>query len=384
MYQYAQAGYGQFVGFNIAWGYWLCTAFPNVAYGVMLNDSIGSFVPALLGHRWETMLFVSGMIWLMFFIAMRGVRVIKTLNNMLVVLKVAMITFLCIILAVGFDNDLFTLNFSDVTVDGAGLLRQSSDCMMVTLFCFIGIEGAAMMSARARRPSDVGRAGIAGFLISLLLYVAVTMLCFGAMSRAGLGTLGDPSVAYLLRETCGEWAYWCVIWAVIVALVGGWVSWTMIVAQVPYEASLVKMLPSMFSRVNSHGMPVTGLLVSSFVMEVFLVIILMADDVYLAALRITGMMVIPCYFFASVFMFRNALTVRDRVVAGVATLFCLWMVYAGGAADMMATSIFYIAGMPFYVKACREYNRPLLNRRSYPAAVILAAAAIATVVLMLF
>lgn len=45
IYQYAQAEFGNYAGFNIAWGYWLCTAFSNVAYGVMLNDSCGAFFP---------------------------------------------------------------------------------------------------------------------------------------------------------------------------------------------------------------------------------------------------------------------------------------------------------------------------------------------------
>ena len=50
IYQYAQEGFGNFAGFNIAWGYWLCTAFANVAYAVMLNDSFGAFFPRLLDH----------------------------------------------------------------------------------------------------------------------------------------------------------------------------------------------------------------------------------------------------------------------------------------------------------------------------------------------
>ena len=49
IYQYAQAGFGNYVGFNIAWGYWLCTAFSNVAYGVMLNDAFGAFSPFCSG-----------------------------------------------------------------------------------------------------------------------------------------------------------------------------------------------------------------------------------------------------------------------------------------------------------------------------------------------
>lgn len=43
IYQYAKEGFGNYVGFNIAWGYWLCAAMGNVAFAVMLNDSFGEF-----------------------------------------------------------------------------------------------------------------------------------------------------------------------------------------------------------------------------------------------------------------------------------------------------------------------------------------------------
>ncbi len=194
-----------------------------------------------------------------------------------------------------------------------------------------------MMSARAKRSSDVGRAGIAGFAISLVLYVAVTLLCFGLMSRAQLSGLQDPSIAYILRESVGEWAYWFVISAVIVSLLGGWVAWTLVVAQVPYEASVVGILPRVFQRLNRHNMPAFGLFASSVVMELFLLMVVMADDVYLAALHITGLMIIPCYFFTGLFLLKKADSWPVRILAVITSLFCLWMAYAGGIKGMMMT-----------------------------------------------
>lgn len=57
IYQYAQVGFGDFAGFNMAWGYWLCASFANIAYAVMLNDSFGAFIPCLLEHSWQTLIF---------------------------------------------------------------------------------------------------------------------------------------------------------------------------------------------------------------------------------------------------------------------------------------------------------------------------------------
>ncbi|MDE5842601.1 MAG: APC family permease, partial [Muribaculaceae bacterium] len=233
--------------------------------------------------------------------------------------------------------------------------HQIKSTMMVTLFCFFGVEGAVMMSARAKRSSDVGKAGVAGFVLSLSLYLCVVLLCYGLMSRSQLSSLPNPSIAYILREVCGEWAYWTVISAIIISLLGGWVSWTLVVAQVPYEAAKVKILPPSFAKVNKHGMPTYGLIASSVVMMLFLVLVVFADNVYLAALHITGVMIIPCYFFTGLYLLKVAPSFRIRLLAIVTILFCLWMAYAGDLKVLFMTSLFYLLGTGFYIKARREY-----------------------------
>ncbi|MDE6266103.1 MAG: amino acid permease [Muribaculaceae bacterium] len=385
LYQYAQAEFGNYAGFNIAWGYWLCTAFSNVTYGVMLNDSCGAFFPRLLDHGWETVCFGSVLIWIMYFIVSRGIKTAKIINTLLAVVKIVMLIFIIAVFVIFFRMNLFEADIWGNVSDLGDVATQVKSTMMITLFCFFGVEGAVMMSARAKRSSDVGRAGITGFLISLVLYVAVTLLCFGLMGRARLSGLQDPSIAYILRDTVGEWAYWFVIIAVIVSLTGGWVAWTLVVAQVPYEASLVGILPRSFRRLNRHGMPAFGLFASSVVMELFLIMVVMADDVYMAALRITGLMIIPCYFFTGLFLLKKADRLPIRLTAVVTSLFCLWMAYAGGLLEMLMTSVFYILGIGFYIKARRENNHgaPLFTTaEKYVLALLLAASAY-TIVLFL-
>lgn len=358
LYQYAQAGFGNYAGFNIAWGYWLCSAFSNVAYGVMLNDSFGAFFPSLLNHGWEMILFCSALIWVMFWIVSRGVKTAKTINSLLALVKVVMLVFIIVVFVIFFKFGLFDADLWSGLTDAGGVGQQIKSTMMITLFCFFGVEGAVMMSARAKRASDVGKAGLAGFSIALLLYLAVSLLCFGLMGRARLAGLQDPSIAYIMRDVCGEWAYWFVICAVIISLLGGWVAWTLVVSQVPYEASLLGILPECFSRLNRHNMPAFGLMASSIAMEVFLLMVVMADDVYLAALNITGLMIIPCYFFTGLFLLKKGKGWRIRVVALIATLFCLWMAYAGGLLNMVMTSAFYLSGIVFYVKVRKERDKP--------------------------
>lgn len=384
IYEYAQAGLGQYTGFNAAWGYWLCTAFSNVAYAVILNDACGAFYPPLLHHGWPTVVFCSVLIWVMYFVVASGIHTAKIVNTSLAAVKVVVLIFIIVIFCTHFSPDMLSADvWGDASQIGSVGL-QVKNSMMVTLFCFFGVEGAVMMSARARRPKDVGRAGVIGFFVSLALYMLVSVLCFGLMSRADLAELPDPSIAYILRESMGAWAYYFVIGAVIISLLGGWVAWTLVVAQVPYEAARVRILPRVFLRTNHNDMPTFGLLASSVVMELFLLMVVMADNVYMAALHITGLMILPCYLFSAIFMWQKAIGWHEKALAAFSILFCCWMIYAGGIVEMLMTSMFYLCGVWFFIKArreCRVACQPVFSRRDLTLLGLLCAASLVSLFL---
>ncbi len=336
-------------------GEWLCTAFSNVAYGVMLNDSCGAFFPSLLNHGWETVIFGSALIWIMYFIVAQGIKTAKFINTLLASVKVVMLLFIIIVFVVFLIPDCLKAMFGDLIpnwIPGDTGKKHNDGDFILLLWC----RGCGNDVSKSKTQFRCGQSRIAGFIISLVLYMSVSLLCFGLLSSAKLAGLQDPSIAYILRSTVGEWAYWFVICAVIISLIGGWVAWTLVVAQVPYEASLVGILPSSFQQLNRHGMPAYGLFASSVVMELFLLLVVMADNVYMAALRITGLMIIPCYFFTGLFLLKKARTTGIRILAIVTSAFCLWMAYAGGLTDMLMTSVFYILGTVFFIRARIENN----------------------------
>ncbi len=380
IYQYAQKGFGRYAGFNMAWGYWLCVCFANVAYAVMLNDSFGAFFPPLLEHGWQMILFGSGLIWSMYFLVSNGMRTAKTLNMIMTVVKIIPMLLIVVLLVLYFKVD--RLEHDWPGVEGASdMWSQVRDTMMVTLWCFIGIEGAVMMSARAKKPGNVGTAGILGFLVAWVLYAVVSVLSFGLMSRMQLSHLGNPSVAYLLLDSTGRFAYWFVIISVIVSVLGAWVSWTIVCAQVPLEAAGVGIFPQRFTRLNRHDMPAYGLRFSSVAMTIFLLIVSLADDVYMAALDITGMMILPCYLFSALYLCKLALNKRNNLrhalpVALLCVASCLYMLYAAGPL-LMATSLFYLAGTGIYFRKQRS-----LTRNEAIALLMLVILAVASVILI--
>lgn len=388
LYLYARHGFGDMTGFLTVWGYWLCTAFANVAYLVMLTDTLGSIFPPLLTHGWVSIAFGSALIWAVYFLVSRGIHTASLLNNAMSIVKMGCIIMIIVLLWLNIKHDTFSAAFQGIGHGDLALPEVLGDMkggMMVTLWCFIGIEGAVMMSGRARRAKDVGRAGITGFLAAWLLYVLVTLLSYGIMSRARLAGLDNPSAAYALRAVCGEWAYWFVIASVILSISGGWIAWSLVCAEVPCTAARRGLFPRCFKKTNSHGIPWLALAVSSVTMELFLLLVSYADDVYLTALNITGMMILPAYLLTGLYLWKiSRRHSRGAALLGMAcTLYCLWMIYAGGLDLFMETSLFYLPGLLLYRRVRHERRlRGHSPDERYLPLLLLAAAALSAYLLL--
>ena len=399
IYQYAQDGFGNYPGFLMAWGYWLCVCVANVTYAVMLSDTFGAFFPFLLKHGWSTVGFGTVLIWIMYFLTRAGMKSAANVTTALTIIKLVPIVLIVILFFIYCKAGIFDTTWTDGLQSGSQGL-QIRDTMMVTLWCFIGIEGAAMLSARARNTSDVGKACIIGFSVAWLLYVIVSVLAFGILAGADLSALKDPSVAYLLKDTCGAWAYYFVIISVIVSLLGSWLAWTLVCAQMPYEAAETGIFPRSFTRINSKGVPAYGLRISSIIMNLFLILVVVAGDVYMTSVRLTGMMILPCYLFSSLYLVRFSYRRRNRrfprgweevpsdrwlpefIIGLGSTVFCLWMLYAAGP-QLWLTSIFYLIGTGFYLVARREQGISKIRLREKLIFIFLCLTALVSVILAL-
>ncbi len=368
IYQYAQAGFGNYTGFNMAWGYWLSACVANIAYAILLSQALSVFFPILSANKLVTFVFGSVLIWLMCMMVLNGIKTAKTINVIMVVLKLTAIAFLIVLMWISAEMGLFTRDFWGMEGGLGGLNEQVKSTMMVTLFCFVGVEGAVMMTARAKNPKHVGRAGVVGFAIAWLLYLLVSLLSFAVMTQGDLAQLNGPSAAYVVRGAVGEWAYYFVIVSVVISLLGGWVAWCLICSQCAMEAAEVGIFPKRFLKLNRNGMPSYATIASAIIMEVFLAVVVMYDDLYIAAVNITSMIVLPPYLMSGLYLWKASLKpsrlgnpTRSKLMrfrfAGIAcTVCCLWMIWSGGIDLLLQTTLFYLPGVIFYMMA-RGGNR---------------------------
>ena len=239
VYGYARAGFGDFMGFNSAWGYWMSGWVGNVSLFVVLFSAMAGFKPFAFfadGNNWQSILASSVLLWVLNWTVLRGVHSAAFVNILTTIARVAPLVLFIILVVLAFNVHTFSMDFWGNPKLGS-VLDQVKGSMLVTVWVYIGIEGAPVYSTRALKKSDVGRATIIGFLLTSVLLVAVSVLSLGIMSQAELANLKNPSCAGVLAQVVGPWGADLINACLVIAVGGELLAWTMLPAEIPYLAA---------------------------------------------------------------------------------------------------------------------------------------------------
>lgn len=149
---YAKAGFGDYVGFNSAIGFWASAVSGNTFYWVFITATLGGFFPAF--GDGDTVLAVALStvgVWLFHYLIARGVRDAAVINRIVTVFKILPILVFIVVLFFAFDARVFSDNWIATGYGNLGSLNQQvRNTMLITTFVFIGIEGASVYSRYAK------------------------------------------------------------------------------------------------------------------------------------------------------------------------------------------------------------------------------------------
>lgn len=374
IYMYAKQGFGSYMGFNIGWSYWLCQIFGNVGYAVITMDALNYFFPDVFtgGNNIPSIIGGSLLIWFFNFLVLRGMKQASVINLIATVMKLVPLALFILIMLFLFHVDRFDFNFWGRAVIGkmkslGSVEAQLKSTMLVTLWAFIGIEGAVVLSNRAKSQSDVGKATLIGFLGCLFIYILLSVLPFGFMSQPELSKVATPSTAGILQKAVGPWGAWVMNSGLIIAILASWLSWTMITAQMPQSMALDGTFPKVFQRENKAGSPSVSLWITSLMMQAGMLLVYFSNNAWNTMLSITGVMVLPAYLTSCAYLWKICEDGEyPRIATGRAaalltsimgSIYACWLIYAAGMSYMLMAVIFIACGLPVYIWAKRE-NQP--------------------------
>jgi len=389
IFGYAKAGFGNYVGFISAFGYWLSAMLANAFYWVLIGATLGTFFPIFGSGNTPAAIALSLIgIWAFHFMILKGVEEAAYINAVVTITKLVPILVAIGAMAVAFNWDTFSANFwGGVDMPRKPLILQVKDTMLITVFVFIGIEGASVYSRYARSRADIGRATILGFACVTGMMFLITLLPFAILPRSEVASLSQPSLAGALAAAVGPWGAWFISIAVIVSVLGAYLTWSLIVAEVPFAVAKSNDMPRFLSRENSRNVPANAMWVSNGIITIFLISSYWAADAFNFMLDMAAVAVLPPYLLVAAYGVlltrskdeyagRPGERRRDATTSVIATIYCLFMFLAAGLKLMILLSVLLAPGTLLYVWARREQNLAIFTGREIPLLSVVVVAAV--------
>ena len=374
VFAYAKEGFGDYPGFLSAFGYWIGSCIGNVSYWVLIKSTLGAFFPVFGDGNTVIAIAVASVgIWAFHFMILRGVQQAAAINKIVTIAKVIPILVFIAILAFMFKADMFRFNFY-----GGGLadsvFEQVRATMLVTVFVFLGIEGASVYSRYALKREDVGFATITGFFIVTTLMVLVTLLPYAVLERSDVAGMRQPSMAAALEAVVGPWGGVFVSIGLLISVLGAYLAWSLICAEVLFAAANNRDMPRVFATENANRVPSSALWATNIVVQIIVVTTYWSRDAFALMLNLTSAMsLIPLLLVAGYgFMVsrrgegyaHGELRGRDLFIATLATVYTIFLLFAGGLKFIVLSAVLYAPGTALYVWARREQGVAVFTRVS--------------------
>jgi arginine:ornithine antiporter / lysine permease len=395
VYAYARAGFGPYLGFASAFGYWASACVGNVSYWVLIKSTLGAVFPIFGdGNTISAVLASSVGIWAFHFLVLRGTKEAAAINKIVTIAKVIPLLLFLVLVIFFFKPDVFASNLwgggavpqeylhahGDLVAVGApaaprdygSLFSQVMATMLITVFVFLGIEGASNYSRFAQKREDVGKATVMGFLGVLALFASVSILSFGILPRAEIQQLSQPSVGGVLAAAVGAWGAVFIGVGVIVSVLGAYLAWTLMSSEVLSIAAKKGDMPAFLAKENANQVPSNALLMSTLLVQIVLAATLFSADAFTFALSLCSHLSLLPYLLSAAYLLKlvfNRETYaptdeersKDMIVAMLATVYSVFLVFAGGMKFLVLSFLIYAPGTLLYLKTRREQGKSVFT-----------------------
>ena len=374
VYAYAKAGFGDYPGFLSALGYWVGSCIGNVSYWVLIKATLGAFFPVFGdGNTVAAIVVASIGIWLFHFTILRGVQQAAFINQVVTIAKILPILTFIAILIFAFNSDLFSANF----YGGAGMPRQafstrSAPRCSSLCSCSSASRAPSVYSRYAQKRSNVGAATIMGFIGVTTLMVLVTMLPYAVLQRPEIAGMRQPSMATVLEAVVGHWGAIFISVGLLVSVLGAYLAWSLICAEVLFAAAKARDMPKIFSTENQNKVPAAALWLTNIVVQFFVITTYWSQDAFSLMLNLTSVMALIPFFLVALYGFlvakrgetyqtRPKERTRDLIIAGIAVIYTAFLIYAAGIKFLMLSAILYGPGTVLYFWTRREQNKKMFT-----------------------
>ncbi|MBN2690008.1 MAG: amino acid permease [Gammaproteobacteria bacterium] len=357
-YAYARAGFGDFIGFQTAYGYWLSIWISNAAIALAATNYMAVFWP-ILQHPLPNCFVAIAILWVFTIINACGVRAAGVTQLITVILKFIPLLAIAIFGWFYFHPSYIVDSYN---VTGQSNFHAVSEGAALTLWAFIGLESATIPVDLVNNPSrNIPLATFLGTLLAALVYILSSTVIMGMIPGVILAKSISPFAA-AADMIFGHWGKWIIAIGAIISCVGSLNGWVLLQGQMPMAVADDRLFPKIFAKRSKKGVPVRGLIVTSLLITSFLLFTIspnLVEQFKFIVLIATLVTLLPYFYtsFAEIICLQHEFGFKKAahiLVAILAALYVFWAIVGSGERVFFYGSILIFSGIPLYVLMIRR------------------------------
>jgi APA family basic amino acid/polyamine antiporter len=354
-YAYTKAGFGEFAGFLVAWGYWISVWVGMAVMAIAFVSALTVLFPILENNSLVSVLTGLSAIWLLTWVNSKGVRESGKIQVVTTLLKLSPIIMIIVGGFFFFNID----NFIPFNVSDSSNFEAIAITSTMTLYAFLGFESATIPAGNVKDPGKtIPRATILGTLITTMVYILGTIAVMGMLPLGELAISPAP-FADAMGVMTGELGRGLVAGGAAIAAFGALNGWILIVGQLPKATAKDKLFPGIFKKENKNGVPVYGMLIGSALASVVMLMNYtegLVEQFRFLILLGTLTALVPYLFTAAAYvsiLLEKKLPSQPWLgIYGMGSLafsYALWAIFGAGEKSVFWGFILLMIGIPFYV-----------------------------------
>ena len=355
-YVYCKEGFGNFVGFQVAYNYWIYMWVGNAAIAVAFTGYLATFFPELATNDMAAFLVTVGVVWFFTLVNLIGVHLAGSFQLILTILKFVPLILIAVIGIFFVDSH----NLTYFNVSGKSNFSALSGGAMLTLWAFLGMESASIPADDVKDPKKtIPRATILGTAITAVVYILSTVAIMGVIPMPQLQESTAP-FADLAGKIFGDWGMYVMGAAAVISCAGALNGWILLQGQIPMAAAKDKLFPKRFAKVSKARSPVFGILVSSVLITILLYMNFNKGlvDQFTFIISLATLAAIMAYLYTSVAEFVIYIKHPDKVekktivktltISGLAFLYTFWATVSAGQEIVFYGALLMFTSIPIY------------------------------------
>ena len=354
-YVYSKAGFGDFIGFLVAWGYWIACWVGNGAIAIAIIGAASFFIPELASNSVLSVSLGLALIWIFTWINSRGIKESGKIQLITTVLKILPLLFVIIVGIFFFKFD----NFPEFNLTGESNFSAISAVATLTLYAFLGIECATIPAGNIENPEKtIPRATMLGTLIVTILYILGTVVLFGILPLDILQNSPAP-FAEAAKIIGGDYGGYFVALGVLISGIGVLNGWILITGQISMATAKDDLFPGFFKKENKKGAPVNGFIIGGVLSSIVMLMNYSEGLVeqFEFIIQLSVLVVLMPYLFTAasyvlVVIEKKLYTkswIKTFVLSALGFSYSLWAIYGSGPETVFYGFLLMLIGVPVYI-----------------------------------